>query len=248
MVGSGISQTGDFSVPLTNVSRSWCWLHGYPPFVTAFTRSGRIRHLHLPHLAAVTGVIDVPIAPGQRAFLAIDTGSACVPRGSRQPTRYSTLRIGLPGGGSVGSHTGSGGIIFVCGLGVHPFGEPEATPDIAGTFDGLTVTIHAPTSVRAGQTLTYSVALRNLTRQPVPLSSCPSYRELVATAGSTVTAQQSYQLNCDDIRQIPALSQVIYEMLIHIPPALLPGPAKFTWSFTNGPPSTAGNVTIQSAG
>jgi hypothetical protein len=190
---SGISQTGDFSVGFRNISGRACWLRGYPSSVTAISAAGRARRLSLPHISLVSanGLL-APMRPGATTYLGVDTGTACADSSSRRATRYTRLVIAVAAGRFTTSTPG-GGTIFVCGLGVHPFSIPAPTPDIAGTDAALVADIIAPPTVNAGGTLRYVVRLANLSRSPVPLASCPSYRELVATAGSGSAAQGDYQ-------------------------------------------------------
>jgi hypothetical protein len=241
---AGISQTGDFSVIFHNISASACWLRGYPTSVIAVSPGGGIRRLSLPHLPRLPDGLSAPMRPGAISYLAIDTGTACADSSLRQATRYTRLVIGVARG-QIATRTPDGGAIFVCGLGVHPFSIPAPTADIAGTDAALAADIFAPLTVRAGTTLRYVVRLSNLSRKPVPLASCPSYRELVATSGPGPPAQADYQLNCSTTDAVPALGHVTFEMRLVIPATTAPGDAKFIWSFTQGQPATSHGLTVQ---
>jgi hypothetical protein len=243
---SGISQTGDFAVGFRNISRSSCWLRGYPSSVTAFTADGHSRWLSLPHLPLMSGGLSAPMRPGATSYLEIDTSNACADDNGRA-TRYSRLVIAAAGG-SFTTPTPGGGVIFVCGLGVHPFSIPAATPDVAGTDAALVADIIAPATVTAGTIFRYVVRLSNLGRSPVPLTSCPSYREIVATAGPTSSAEGDYQLNCSTIQAIPALGHITFEMRLRIPSTVSAGMAKFIWGFTEGPPATSHALTVSADG
>lgn len=153
------------------------------------------------------------------AYTTVATGYRC-PSGGRQ--RFSAIRIGVPGGGTVTVPVD----VDVCsGMSISAFiGPPRRT---AQPYDGLTASVQAPPSARGGSVLDYTVTLTNRTAHDIALHPCPVFEEGVGGTGSAKTDHRS-GLNCAAAPAIPRHTSVVFAMRIPVPDAPSPD-AKLTW-------------------
>jgi hypothetical protein len=229
----------------TNVSHATCLLSGRPR-VTGINPTGRRVALPLnPGQTFFGPLLPGDIAPGEKGFLFFATGSACG-SGAQQQTRtqYRGLWFDLPGGGRLQSAltltAGSCGLTMDdLGLFAHDVPIPTPAPGTPGTLEAH---IDLPQSVRAGQTLRYTITLHNSTSVPVSLSPCPSYTE---TLGYPNNQAVTFWLNCDQVTAIPPGGQVVYAMQLRVPSDAITDVSKFGWQL-NGPdgPYAGGTLTV----
>lgn len=110
----------------------------------------------------------------------------------------------------------------------------------------LTATVAIPARLSAGVTATYTVTLRNQSREPVRLTPCPSYTEYLGAfsgPGRPSSLARHYYLNCAAIRRIPASGSVTFAMRMPLPAAT--GQAKLDWQLQGTDVATAEVVTIR---
>lgn len=232
--GPGGAGLGNTNLPVTfsNVSSSTCALVGYPTLV-GIDRTGVPHSISVGH-GSYFGDPGPPanIAPGEAAALNISGADACQAALAGEPVTYTTLRIGLPAGGSV--EIDGNGFDTICGVWVSAFGVPAAaTPPIDVPPSPLTAAITAPRSVAPGTTLIYVVTITNTAGTDFSLVPCPAFEEFVGSGSSETwiaTVREGF-LNCDAVRVIPAHGTVSYEMRLAIPDDQPAGEAKFGWRF-----------------
>jgi len=213
----------------TNRSATTCVLVGYPT-LAGITAAGHVVTLDVEH-GSYFGDPGPPsnIAPSDTAvvFIGWCLGNQMQP----PPQPYRQLRIGLPSGGAVDiAASGFGvGCESVTDFGVPamqqpPPPDPPASPLIAR--------VDAPSTMRAGETLDYTVTLTNPTDTAYSLQPCPAYTEFVGSGTQTwVATVGDYYLNCDTVRAIAAHSSVTYEMRLAVPLDQPPTSSpKFGWN------------------
>ena len=226
----------------TNTGTRPCLLRGYPT-ISGETPDGSRRVLHPERGGTFFGqLVPANLPPGGHVFLDLATPGLCDQgRKPATPLRYRHLVFTLPQGGTVRAEQVS--ISEGCGyLSMSQFGlqerysQPRPAPGTAGT---LTARLRVPTTIRAGSTLHYTVALSNPTTTTVRLRPCPGYSQALVTR---VLIRQSFALNCDSVHAIPAHGHVRYAMQLTIPPRATPGIAKIAWNLNtpNGPFAAVG--------
>ena len=225
----------NLTVRFVNTSGSTCLLNGYPT-ISGLRSDGR------PVLLKVVqgSYFGYPgpaanIGPAEVAALNISSANACPAAQSGGHSIYPTLRIGLPGGGSI--DVPARGFDTVCGVSVSGFGVPADE----GTFpipspSPLAARISAATSAAAGRSLDFVVTLANASGTDYRLDPCPAYTEFVGSGTTTrwVATVRDYYLNCDATRTIPARGSVTFAMRLQLPVDQPPGFAKFGWEVQGG--------------
>lgn len=105
------------------------------------------------------------------------------------------------------------------------------------TITGLTAVLQMmPTTVRAGATVHYTVAVTNTGPQPVLLQPCPAYREALGAATAT------YRLNCAPTPSLPTGSTIRY--LLRQPAGLTLGTSRLTWELPAAGLALTGSVRV----
>jgi hypothetical protein len=207
-MGGGLTGGGIVIIPsITNTARDSFFLRGIPS-VRLMGPNGKA--LNLAQIPAGTDVSDlVLLTPGATTSVAMEWGDWCGPT----PDVIS-VQVTLPSGG--GTHTvgpgtpGAFSIVPRC-----PAVEGGSTPPgtrVGGSLgllssgygeDGppapwrqLTLGIlNAPSTVAAGQTLDYEVALSSPAALPVSLAMCPDYLQSLQRP-STAVVSGEFRLNC----------------------------------------------------
>jgi hypothetical protein len=218
--GGAAAGTETTLVQFRNISDSMCVLKGFP--VVTATEPG------LPDVAAAhdlfPGTSTANMAPGQDTRLALEWTVMCPAGrggGGSGGAPYHTLRVALPGGGTVEVSDDTGWDL-TCGLWTGPFYVPE--PEPPNPYAPLRASLEQPSSVAAGSTLIYVVKLTNTSDEPIALTPCPAYIQLAGTSGQDVET-----LNCDPVGAIDAHQSVRFEMQLAIPANAPQGPAKLAW-------------------
>jgi hypothetical protein len=151
---------------------------------------------------------------------------------------YRRVTVSIPSGGTLsvsGLH-----LPTACGLYTPAFFTMKPQPTYPyNPLVGLLPRLLLPTSVRAGTTLTYVVALENPTARPIRLSPCPGYLE-----DSRIPTKFEYRLNCHTVRSIPAHGQVTYQMEMAIPSSAPVGPMRVNWDLF-GASTVTGHATVR---
>lgn len=219
--------TTNIRIDFTNRAGTNCVLLGHPD-LAGISSGGAVTPLATAH-GSIIGDAPWPaanISPGQIAAVNISGADACDAAQSGQQRIYPTLRITLPSGDhiDVSSHR----FDTICGVSVSRFGVPaDAQAPNEPASSPLAAYLSAPTQVRAGENLIYTVTLRNHSHTAYPLMPCPAYEEYVVRARAFV--HPNYYLNCDTIHEIPAGGAVTYQMRLKLPAVLSIGQAKFGW-------------------
>jgi hypothetical protein len=232
-------------VRFRNVSQTTCVLKGYPDV----TASGP----GLPDVAGTNGsffqgpwAVTANMAAGQQTFLGLETDTYCDarPGGGGDNPAYHHVTISLPGGGGLVSlDRQPAGFDLTCGLHLTryyvPQPEPPQPPD---PLAQLTLSIETPTSVNAGDTLTYVAALTNPTDRPINLIPCPGY---IQSARSPTPVKDLYALNCVPVAAIAAYDTVRFEMRMQIPADTPAGSLTIFWNLI-GPsrPGSSAALTV----
>lgn len=109
-----------------------------------------------------------------------------------------------------------------------------------GSLGSLVQAISAPTSVPAGQTLSFRVTLTNSTDSAVPLSPCPSFAvalEDVLSLPDPKAVSSSGQLNCAaSPASVAAHASITYDMQLDTA-ATPTGPRRLVWTWLGDWPS-----------
>lgn len=225
----------------TNVGGRACLLRGYPT-ISGVSRGAARSQLQTKRAGeALFQLLPSNMRSGGHTFLELATSDACN-GGTNKAVIYRKLEITVAGVGTVRAAP-SVQISDICGLFVSSFGLPARytpLPALPGTAGTLWATAQMPQTVRAGHVLKYTITLRNRTRTPVTLTSCPGYSEGIYEVGFHV--QRSYALNCSTKRVISPHSALRFAMELAIPANTPAGQSKFSWSLNtpNGP--AAGRV------
>lgn len=208
-----------------NVSTRTCILSGYPRVVVSEPGKPDVT-------AREGGSFLVPgrsadMAPGGVTTLAIETDVDCGAHSSIHGfvpgLIYHTVTVGIPGGGQVRIHAS---LDVLCGVFAGNFGVAQPTRRYTSSpVQGATVAIELPSSVEAGSTLHYVVALTNPTGRTMALHPCPSYTQ---TPG---TPEEGFlQLNCDTIKAVAPHQTVRYAMQLRMPADQPTGLTTVCWS------------------
>jgi hypothetical protein len=235
--GAGLGNT-NLPVEFVNTSGSPCLLNGYPT-ISGLGADGSLAPLPVSQGSYFGDPGPAAnIAPGEVAALNISGADACPAAQTGERRSYPTLRIGLPGGGSVDVRVGA--FDTVCGVWVSRFGVPaDEVPVPIPSPSPLTARISAPTTAAPGESLDYTVTLTNSSGTDYPLNPCPIYEEYVGSGTATVwvATVRDYSLNCDVASTIPARGSVTFEIRLQLPvdqPAAPAGMAKFGWDVQGG--------------
>jgi Protein of unknown function (DUF4232) len=248
-IGAGLGNT-NLPVELVNSSGSTCLLNGYPT-IGGLSSDGTLTPLPASHGSYFGDPGPAAnIGPGEVAALNISGADACPAAQNGEHRSYPTLRIGLPGGGSMDVRAGE--FDTVCGVSVSRFGVPaDEVPVPVPSPSPLTARISAPTTVTPGQSLEYTVTLTNPSGTDYPLSPCPAYTEFVGSGDATiwVATVRDYYLNCDGTPAIPPGSSVTFEMHLQLPADQPAGMAKFGWGMQGGGgPYANAQLDVQASG
>lgn len=247
-IGAALGNT-NLQISFRNRSASACLLDGYPG-ISAVDAAGRrvpLAPQHGSYFGDPGPVADIGL--GQSAAVNVSSGNGCAAAYKGVAPGYRSWRLTLPSGGEVAVQ--SPPFVVACGLSVSRFGVPaDRQPPASGPPPSpLTATIAAPASVRAGETLRYTVTLANPTDAAVGLQPCPAYQEFVgydSVIGWTSATKHDY-LNCDAVHEVPAHGSVTFAMQLTLPTAAprvtTPGsPAKFGWSVDGDPGPRTGTL------
>lgn len=229
--GNGYGGHTLLGVTLTNVGASPCLADGYPTRLQGVLAGGRTVELHPEHGTYAPAQLPADIAPGSSATLLIEAEHiSCAP----PPTSpsYVSLLVGLPGGGSVTVRPpddASGAPPRwspECSVSVGTIGIPSPDPTyVPRPMASLRPTLALPASVRAGETLRYTVTLTNQTDAPIPLDPCPDYQQLVPLA----PIKDPHQLNCGAAAPVAAHGRETFAMELSIPASTSTGPHRLQW-------------------
>jgi hypothetical protein len=232
-------------VTLTNVGPT-CLLEGRP-VVTGLNASGQ-RVTLSPRPGTYFGPLQpADIPQGGHGYIYFGTASLCGSDAEQQTfSEYRALAFDLPSGGRLSSQVTLR--VGSCGLSMENMGlpagpAPTPAPPEPGSLRTLDVHVDFPPTVRAGNTLRFTVVLDNPTTTAVSLSNCPSYTEILGYPNSVTL---TYILNCDQVTVIPPGKTVVYAMEFKIPSNSVTGSAKFSW-YLNVPdayPGGGGVLTI----
>jgi hypothetical protein len=239
------------AISFENLSGIACVLQGVPGFALLDDHGNVIRTT--PSGYRITDRIDavllVPRSGRQEAYVpfawpAIDqaTGGGPCPSASAA----SQIRLELPqGGGTVTLSTASPtlrpmaiapchGLIAVGSFQVvEPYVEPTPTPHSFAYHVAL------PPSVRAGDSLMYTVTITNITAASVVFSDpCPAYREdlfpVVSLARVSPLGKHRYLLNCRPAGTIDSRASVTFAMVLDVPATATPGSYTLLWAPDEG--------------
>jgi hypothetical protein len=94
----------------------------------------------------------------------------------------------------------------------------------------VAINVSAPTTVRRGSSLEYTVTITNHAEQEYRLSPCPDYVESVGA--KELVAE--YQLNCAPAGTIAPRGSVTFVMRIDIPVTMTTGTKQITWALHDG--------------
>jgi hypothetical protein len=234
------------SVALRNVGGSACRLTGRPAvrFVGA-PRAPRQRQVPMPARPPQFPRVQRPsswllsLAPGRAATLAVEWHNWCVPhaRTGQRLIPPEAVRVTLPRGR--GSLEIPYNAVTSCErpgeastIRVQPFQPPLLpasrpwTDQVLSakvlTLDGTAAPLHA----RRGESLRYSVAIRNEGRATVRFDGeCPFAVELLAPAGRP----EAHRLNCGAARPLAPRATLRFEMRMRIPTHAPVGPNGLFW-------------------
>jgi hypothetical protein len=112
----------------------------------------------------------------------------------------------------------------------------------------LLIKVSLPAVGSRGQMVNYTVTLQNASAEPVALSPCPSYTQIMSQPqadGVTILKTQStYLLNCA-VNAVSAHGEISFQMRIQVPSIWKVLPAKFLWIMeTYGQPAAGGVIQI----
>jgi hypothetical protein len=224
-----------------NVSGSPCSLRGRPT-IALVTDSGIV----FASTSARLGPGDPPVrtvvlAPNSWAISAPwHIGASCGGEG-----RTTRIRVSVPGDPAVrtlplvvGSDKSPRGCIAE---GVTVVGKPHpgqlgnppfaAIPDQFGTFlYWLTVSLHVPVHVHAGEVLVYDVVVSNVTDNAtiVGMGGTPLFTQRLGDLPAA--AAYALRVTDTDAVEVPAHAAVAFQMRLHVP-ADLSGTQQLTWEF-----------------
>jgi hypothetical protein len=96
-----------------------------------------------------------------------------------------------------------------------------------------------PPSVRAGDSLMYTVTITNITASSVVFSDpCPAYREDLFPVASLATVsplgKHRYLLNCRSAGTIDSRAGVTFAMVLDVPATATPGSYTLLWAPDEG--------------
>jgi Protein of unknown function (DUF4232) len=233
------------SITFVNVSGAACVLQGVPGFSLLDAQGSQIRTT--PSGYGITDRSDPvrlsshgrsPQAYVPFAWPAIDQSTG----GNECPSpAASTIRLELPQDGgavavSAASPTGRPGAIAPCHglLAVGAFQFVEQPTDPMPPANAFAYRIALPPSVHAGETLSYTVTLTNITAATVTFPNpCPAYHEdLYADSrlGGAPLGKHRYVLNCRPAGSLAASASVTFAMLLDVPATASSGSYTLLWA------------------
>jgi Protein of unknown function (DUF4232) len=196
-----------YYVFLRNVGPTRCVVEGYPS-VTASV-DGRTQTLHLGHrpFMGLEDEVKVALVPGAEAgaYLDLLENTDFCPGALRPPLRDVSV---TPAAQRVVVIDAWPSYCDLTESAWHP-ADPDATPETAieSRLKGVTGLLEwAKRAVRAGNLLTYDIALTNRTTHPIALIPCPIY-EVGGLGGDHL-----YRLNCAAQPNLPAAATVRFAM------------------------------------
>jgi len=174
--------------------------------------------------ATDTTLAPVVLAPGdtlQVQVLAPPPGSCGKP-----PADSSAFVFTLPGAGELDVPNAQ--MAVECGGSLVDFSGIDASPAAeTSPYSALAVSIGGnPSTLKPGTDATFAVTLSNPTSRSVSFKKCPSYAESIK---GVAASQKTYQLNCQQARDIAPGSSEKFQMKIHVPGNALHGPAAIGW-------------------
>lgn len=189
----GAAGTDVTRVQLVNHGRRACALSGHPVSLTGVEPNGRLVPVHGvrwsgPGSPFVGDEPAVLAARGGAADLALSTTSAETCLRDHPLPAVSRLRIGLPTGPVTSAwypYTDAGrAFSFPCPPTTSSFALWTNLPGVGfarvpGVIGLQAIAAPMTFSAAGGQSIHYIVALRNLTRNPVRLSPCPAYSDVL---------------------------------------------------------------------
>lgn len=213
------------SYVLTNVSRTTCSLGGFPTSVVA-TEPG-LPPVTASHTRFKEGLPPGNIAPSKFGILTVYAplcASSAQPPATIPTRPYHRLVVSLPAGGQT---VVNGALDLSCGgFSVDPLGVRQ--PVLRAWYSPLTIEVTIPAAVDAGTTLSYVVTLVNPMSGPIRISPCPGYIE--SARGKGINIVETYALNCNGLREIPAAGRIRYGMRMHISNDTPTGDAVVSWT------------------
>jgi hypothetical protein len=221
-----------------NVSSSECEVQGLPD-VDLINDAGAVVAHTDPALAQADGRAPIVLAPDSWAQAILGLVAVSTPGVCGASPAFTELAIRWNGDVATIAYSGGGRISPEC---PQPTVPSSPTPWFGMTafavipdpgqymFAGVTARIEAPASVRAGETLRYSVLLVNNSGSDVIAlsgSDCPIYRESVGDASG------QYVLNCGAVTSSYSAGHAIrFEMELEVPASTPAGPTSLVWRTT----------------
>lgn len=246
-----------------------CFLQGTPA-IEVFDRSGKLlpfeaRAPFLPYLAADPILVKPGPLPDIRSGNGLRPGQASVtiewvsqpeacPLGS-PGVRIAMARITLPGGGAALSvHIPGVPNAYLCaGLGIGTFQGPVPPVVEAPKAPVASVTLHLPSTARAGGDLVYQVVLTNDTATRIDLiANCPDFGQDIFAGhltGPPHGLKPLFQLNCAPAGTIEPGASLTFEIRLAIRSGTPPGTYSlfftlgFPWDGMNTPVSATVTIT-----
>jgi hypothetical protein len=223
-------------VRIKNLSNASCTLRGYPQ-VSGVTSAGQVVPLSAKHGSSLGNPGPVaPIPPGKVVAVNVSTSNGC-----GTSLEYPTLRLTIPTGEAFDVPGGSWDV--GCGVTVSRFGVPSLAPK-PEPVSPLRVTMAAPQTTKAGETLVFTVTITNTGRDPYLFTPCPSYREYVEVGSgtTTTTTERFYYLNCSAASMIDPGRSLTFSM--ELPVGTATGAGKLGWTLL-APGSPGATTTIE---
>jgi hypothetical protein len=216
---------------LRNRSATTCLLNSTPAVELASPGGWRAA-------ASASGepVHSLVVPPRGTLAMMLGTPGACDATVGPERRVVRRLRVLAPGGGALeaeGAHVDT-----TCGppkilrIDQH---APKATSPAPGSTQLLTAELNAPREATAGAPLDYLVTLKNPSDQPIALSPCPGYQQVLNTASAQ--AGGTLRLNCAGAGGVvPAHGERQFEMRALVPEAAgHEGGVKLSWRLADGP-------------
>lgn len=218
---SAVSETGITlaSVTVENRGPAACLLSGEPRL-----RAQGIEILTDPNAGLVEGFSEPGVSP------------ALLKPGFQATTTFNTVDDCVDPGDAVKDVTlvlGTGGVVHTtldlntrCHASINSWlrtkPESEESP-----WQGIRASIRAPSTVRAGETLEYTVALTNAGPRPVEFATCPTYQQVLQRGQQVVTGD--WRLNCGAVPVLEPKDRVRFAMRLPVPADMPARRALLTW-------------------
>lgn len=155
---------------------------------------------------------------------------------------YRDLELRLPDGSSLPLRRDLGS---VCQPKTTPYYRDNAPIEQPVRWESLIAEVTLPPSVRAGETLTYIVTLRNIGTKNVDLTPCAGFSQELAfeDMNGNPLAKPVYErrrLNCDDAPVLQPGSERSYVMNLPVPQTAIHDEARLTWQLVDTSPDYSG--------